>query len=1571
MRQAMGPDGFYLFSGIVSRYCNLYLPPAVAVFGPFRDSQEASMNRVYRLVFNRVLGVRQVVSELARASCGGSSVSAVALGLLSPAAFAASYTVVDDASLRAALGAAIAGDSIVFASDITLSSNLAPITQSITIQGNGHVLSGNDAYRGFFVQQGAVSVGNLAITHATAQGGSGGGNGGGGMGAGGGLFVNSGAAVTLSNVQFDGNRAIGGSSGSGFNSGGGGGMAGNGGVAYPESGAGGGLGGGGGHGGTSAFPGSAGGGLAGTGGAAGSAGNLNGGDGAGAFSGGGGGMDTGFGGNGGDFSGGGGGGANCGYGGSGGFGGGGGGGGCGGSSARLGGSGGFGGGGGGNSGGAGFGGGNGGTVSGGVGGGGGGAGFGGAVFVRDGGSLTITGNSGFQNSSVAGGTGGPGMLGGAAGGNGSAAGDNLFLQGNGTLGIAPGGGEVTVLDTSTVADQSALGGTGVNAGRWGLVKTGAGVLQLNSSAGFSGSVQINQGTVATASDASLGRSSQLGLSGGTLQYLDGFTSTRSITLGAGGGTFDTQGFSSTLQGGVAGSGGLIKRGSGTLVLSGVNTYSGGTTIQGGTLSIASDGNLGAAPGVLAFDGGTLRNTSGVSSSRAVTLAAGGGTFETNADMVLSGTISGPGRLTKAGGNTLVVNGAAGHAGGTTISAGTLQIGNGGTTGSLAGDVVNNATLAFNRSDATSFAGAISGSGGLTKTGAGTLTLGASNTYGGGTTITAGTLAGTAASFGSGAIVNNAALAIDQASDATFANAISGSGGLTKTGAGTLTLGAINTYGGGTTVTAGTLAGTAASFGSGAVVNNAALAIDQASDATFANAISGSGGLTKTGAGALTLAPSNSYSGGTTITAGTLAGTAASFGNGAIVNNAALAINQASDAMLANAISGSGGLTKTGAGTLTLGARNTYGGGTTITAGTLAGTAASFGSGAIVNNAALAIDQASDSTFANAISGSGALTKTGARTLTLGAINSYSGGTRISAGTLVGSAASFGNGAIVNNAALAIDQASDATFANTLSGNGSLLKRGTAALRYTGDGSAFTGSTQVVAGTLSVNGTLGGTLMLASGTTLKGNGSVGTTTLQAGATVAPGNSIGTLTVNGDLHFSAGSSYQVEAEAGGGSDLIRVSGTATLGSASVIVLAADGNWNPVSRYTILTAGGGIVGTFGGVSSNFAFLAPALAYDAHSATLSLLRNDVSFKAVGVTPNQRAAGGGIEGLGSGALYRAVVQLDAPTARSAFDQLSGEVHASLRTSLIEDSRFVREAGVDRVRQAQGGMAAPADMKLDEGADGNAAWGRAFGSWGDTDGDANAARAERSTGGVLVGADRRVGDWRVGVMGGAGRGKVDVNDRRSSASIDSYHLGVYGGTQWGDIGLRTGASYSRHDIDTQRSIAVTGLADSTKASYHAQTTQAFGELGWRIERGAVALEPFANLAYVNLRTDGFGEQGGITALSGRSGKTDTVFTTLGLRASTRFDIGSTQATARGLLGWRHAFGDVSQSAALAVAGGSAFTVTGVPIAQDAAVIEAGLDFALQRNLTLGMSYSGQLGDGVKDHGVKASLLWKF
>src|SRR5690606_34702336 len=242
------------------------------------------------------------------------------------------------------------------------------------------------------------------------------------------------------------------------------------------------------------------------------------------------------------------------------------------------------------------------------------------------------------------------------------------------------------------------------------------------------------------------------------------------------------------------------------------------------------------------------------------------------------------------------------------------------------------------------------------------------------------------------------------------------------------------------------------------------------------------------------------------------------------------------------------------------------------------------------------------------------------------------------------------------------------------------------------------------------------------------------------------------------------------------------------------------------------------------------------------------------------------------------------------------------------------------------------------------AWGSAFGSWGGIDGDGNAAGLDHSAGGFVFGLDGLVAeDVRFGIMTGYSQSSFNADTSSSSGSSDNYHLGLYGGTQMGNLGFRSGIAYTWHQVSTSRSVEFPGFVDRLSSDYDAATFQGFAELGYRIETENMSLEPFANLAYANLSTDGFTEKGGAAALTSASQSTDSTFTTLGARASMSFDIGDAKAKARGMIGWRHAFNDTVPTATHAFAASDEFTVTGAPIAKDSAVIEAGLAFAINSN----------------------------
>ncbi len=237
----------------------------------------------------------------------------------------------------------------------------------------------------------------------------------------------------------------------------------------------------------------------------------------------------------------------------------------------------------------------------------------------------------------------------------------------------------------------------------------------------------------------------------------------------------------------------VVNGLGTVVLEGNNTYAGGTSINAGSTLQLGDSNSSAAAA-----GTGLISGSG-------TLAFGNASLSTT--MSVANVINGSLNVTQNGPGTTLLTNANGFTGGTTVSAGTLQISNAAAVGTAG--VVDNATFSFNSSSPLTFSNVISGSGAVTQVGAGTTTLIAANSFTGSTTISAGALQlGDGLSQNgsvSGAIIDNASLVIANPNAQIVGNTISGSGTLTKNAAGTATLTGGNSFMGATTINAGTLA----------------------------------------------------------------------------------------------------------------------------------------------------------------------------------------------------------------------------------------------------------------------------------------------------------------------------------------------------------------------------------------------------------------------------------------------------------------------------------------------------------------------------------------------------------------------------------------------------------------------------------------------------------------------------------------------------------------------------------------------------------------------------------------------
>jgi len=924
-------------------------------------------------------------------------------------------------------------------------------------------------------------------------------------------------------------------------------------------------------------------------------------------------------------------------------------------------------------------------------------GSGGSVGTSGGGVLDITtttaggsgaaGADGF-NFSSGGGGGGAGVsftgtqLNVQAGG--TAVGGAGGVGGNGTSGdqsngAGGGGGGAGVLASSNFADiqiagqiiggAGGAGGGGGNNGGGGAGGDGLLVLGHDTSATNSGTVTGGAG--AAAGTSTFDHSAQGG-TGGTGVNLVGLNATLqndgSITGGAGavggqGGVGVMTWGGNTVVNGPDGiiSGGLNSDGSTALAIQFHGTDNALAVFNGGQII----GGIDLASGATAVVRG---QSPGIALDNAITLGAGstitGDVGIAGADgLEFSGVVSGSGALAVTGPGTMTLTGNDTYTGGTSIDNGsTLQIGNGGTTGSIVGDVHNQGTLAFNRSNTVSLGGVIDGSGNLEQNGSGTLVLSGVNTYTGSTTINAGTLA----LSGNGSIAASSGVAVNGTFDISGTN--SGASVQAISGAGDIVLGAKTL----------TLTNASGSF-DGVIAGSGGLTISGGSQTL--SAAQAYTGTTDIGSGAtLALSGAGSIAGSQLVTAdgtfdisGTTAGaniTSLSGGGSVVLGAQGLNLTQA-NALFSGVISGSGDVTVAG-GTETFSGVNTYTGQTSIDAGAtlaLTGSGSIASSSGVVDNGTFDIQNTTGTAAITALSGNGSVLL-GAKYLavtnatgTFGGNISGSGGLTIDGGTqiLSGANAYTGLTTVSNGATLAL------TGSGSIAASaGLLLNGGTFDIAGTSNGAsvqllAGNGNVTLGAQTLTLtngSGTYFGVLSGTGGLTVSGGAQTlagvqaytGATAIGSGATLS-------LSGLGSIASSSGVAndgiFDISGTTGGASiKALTGSGTVALGAQNLTLTQASGTFGGVIGGT-----GGVeiaagtqtlsgANTYAGVTSIDSGATLALSGAGGIASSSNVSNSGTFDISGTN-----AGASVQQLsGNGAVALGAQTLTVTNAASAFD---------------------------------------------------------------------------------------------------------------------------------------------------------------------------------------------------------------------------------------------------------------------------------------------------------------------------------
>jgi autotransporter-associated beta strand protein len=1113
-------------------------------------------------------------------------------------------------------------------------------------------------------------------------------------------------------------------------------------------------------------------------------------------------------------------------------------------------------------------------------------------------------------------------------------GGTLQLGNGGTGGSIPTGtitnnGTLAINRSDNVTYSGNIGGSGI------LVKSGTGTLSLTSANSYSGGTAVAGGTLRLGVSGAAG-SGSITTTGSVIDYADGITVANPIVINSN--TTQLQalaGVTATQSGVISQTGGarpLEKIGAGTLILTGLNSYTGGTTVTAGTLSIGTGGSL-DSNGAVTVTGGTF-NINGNSITVAALTGTGGtvnidafGTLSTysNSNGTLASLVTGAGRLLKGGTGVYTISNANTFSGGLTIVDGTVLL-------------TNNAAA-----------------------GTGTITITAPATL---------DLANGLAVANNIGLVTSAAKLNQTGGTVTLSGVISETAGVRaveKTGTGTIILAGNNTYTGVTTITAGTLqvgngGGTGAVTGN--IVNNAALVFNRGINLGYAGAISGAGSVTLTGPATIFYTGDNTYTGGTTITAGSLqigaAGTSGSVaGNISVASGATLNFNRTDTATFGGVISGAGTLQQLGTGTVILTGANTHTGGTTISAGTLqignGGTSGSI-AGNVSTVGTLAFNRSDAVIYAGVVGGAGGLAKAGAGTLTLTGANTYTGVTTITAGTLqIGSGGTTGSiaGNVANSGTLAFNRSDSLTFAGVISGTGAVTKAGAGILTLTG-ASTYSGATTVSGGTLAVNGSIGSSAVtVAQGAILGGTGTAGATMVQSGGTLAPGNSIGTLSVNGNLTLASASTYTVELSPTA-ADRTTVSGTASL-NGTLALLPGAGTYTAGTTLTLLSANS-VSGTFASVTGlSFPGVKSEIVYSATSVQLVLSQLAVNF--AGRTPNQIAAAAALNAGPIGNPLQTALSnyLTANPAQmeAVLDSVSGEIHASVRGAALEDSRMIRNT---------------VQVRLDGGAEAAGLWGYGFADYGWLDSDGNAAEATRNNAGFIGGFDTLVMDGlRLGVGGAYMEHKVGVAARGSRAAGSRTSLLAYASYESGPLNVRLGGDYGWGTDNVTRVVAALGETERSRrtnegGSFFARASYDFG----------LPVVPYAGITHAAASNGAFTETGGLAALIGGTASENQTYSLLGLNLELgALDLHGMALTPRADIAWSHALDAMAAAQSVSLSTGRSFTVLGAPIGTDAAAIQLGLDLAIAPDALFSVGYDGFFSNRGQSNAVRGGFRWKF
>ncbi len=708
---------------------------------------------------------------------------------------------------------------------------------------------------------------------------------------------------------------------------------------------------------------------------------------------------------------------------------------------------------------------------------------------------------------------------------------------------------------------------------------------------------------------------------------------------------------------------------------------------------------------------------------------------------------------------------------------------------------------------------------------------------------------------------------------------------------------------------------------------------------------------------------------------------------------------------------------------------------------------------------LTVQGPNDTTINGVIGGAGGqLIKQDDGTLTLTAFNTFTGSAIINGGTLrlegsladtlaviladaagatldlngddetIGSlSGGGGNGGnvVLGAALLTLGDANDTVFGGQISGAGGLTFVGSGSLTLSG-ANTYTGDTNINDGELILNGSVGGDVLINNGGTLSGIGSLAGNLVNAsGATVAPGNSIGTLVVGGNYLQRAGSTLAIEINgANGASDLLDVTGTATLDAGSTILVSVDGAEFVVNgdTFDIIEADGGVADNGAQVDTVSATLEFTLQIDPNflngdtTYTLEAFRGDDAYSAPAEPGNNAAVGGALDSLidlaeadPNGEVAGLLAQLDALSGaqlNEALNQLTPEVHNTATAIAIDQTvRFATaQSSYLRVKRRDmelaptvapsdpmaGAMASASDdpsmlasaiaalQLTDDTAapsfePGFGGYAEGYGAYSELDTQTNRTGYSADSYGFQSGIDYQpAADLLFGVAFGYDRTDADLNGDRGDIEAQTFRVGpylIYAPNEWY---LISSVTFGFSEFDARRGMPALGR--TARADYDGYDVSAFLEGGYDFDLGENwTITPTTSLQYGYFEHDSFTETGAAAAnLKVRSRDSDSLRSRVGASLTGRFGAGGKSVISEFFVGWEHEFLDNSDIAYTSFnAGGSTFSIDTGSREEDSLFYGARVTIPIKQNARGYLSVNGRWSDGADAVGISGGLMIEF